>query len=141
VNGLVKRGDDWDSVDSMMMSTFSIVILGVVMAVAVTSALGQLMQRYTYYGATDYRDLEADGTLKWTYLVDDPPHMPWVTAHLFNKGPGLALVSINSPDGFTPLNKGDSLEANFSGADRRIEVIYYRCNPGEHASVRAEGKY
>ena len=44
--------------------------------------------------------------------------------------PGQATVTIKEEE-----------TVNLTGADRRIELVFYKSNPGEKASVRVIGKY
>ena len=70
-------------------------------------------------------------------------------ASFFNDGdittdppePTSAYIAINNPDAMVELKKGESQHADFSFAQRRIEIIFYRAEPGKKASVRVEGKY
>ncbi len=100
----------------------------------------RMLQARAYCGMTDPRTLDATATLKWLSLVDGPPYIPWISASFFNDGPDRVYIGINRPDG-SPIESGESLTVDLSGADRRIEVIFYQCDPGKTASVRAIGKY
>ena len=138
------------------------IMIGAIFAVAGITVLAPTLQRifaatpmaqsYTaqaYLGSTDYRVLEADGQLRWLSLVDAPPYIPWITASFFNDGdvttdpPGAVSVyiAINNPDALVELKKGESQYADFSFALKRIEIIFYKTDPGKRARVRVEGKY
>lgn len=138
------------------------IMIGTIFAVAGIVVLAPTFQRIfaatpvarsyaaqTYLGLTDYRVLEADGQLRWISLVDASPFMPWITASFFNDGdittdpPGEVSVylAINNPDALVELKKGENQYANFSFAERRIEIIFYKTDPGKKANVRVEGKY
>lgn len=138
------------------------VMVGAIFAVAGIAVLAPTLQRIfaatpaaqsyaaqVYVGSTDYRVLEADGQLRWLSLVDAPPYTPWIKASFFNDGdittdpPGevSVYIAINNPDAMVELKKGESQHADFSFAQRRIEIIFYKCNTGEKASVRTVGKY
>lgn len=100
----------------------------------------QMLQAQSYYGIIDPRTLNATGVLKWLSLVEDPPYTPWISVSFFNDGPDKVNIGINRPDG-SPIESGESLTVDLSGANRRIETIFYQCDTGETASVRAIGKY
>lgn len=100
----------------------------------------QMLRAQAYYGIIDPRTLNATATLKWVSLVDAPPYTPWISASFFNDGPDKVNIGINRPDG-SPIESGESLTVDLSGADRRIETIFYQCDPDGTASVRAIGKY
>ena len=138
------------------------VMVGAIFAVAGVAVLAPTLQRIfaatpmaqsyaaqTYLGATDYRVLEADGQLRWISLVDASPFIPWIAASFFNDGdvtvvpPGQVSVyiAINSPDAMVELKKGENQYADFSFALKRIEIIFFKTDPGKRARVRVEGKY
>ena len=67
------------------------------------------MAAQSFVGLTDYRELDADGQMRWVTLTT-----PWITASFFNDGDPnnptksvSAYVAINSPDSFTALKKGE----------------------------------
>ncbi|MBA7695800.1 hypothetical protein ES703_104436 [subsurface metagenome] len=142
--------------------SFMNVMIGAVFAVAGVVVLAPTLQQIfaatpaaqlyaaqVYTGLTDYRILDADGQLRWLSLVDAPPFTPWITASFFNDGdvttdpPGAVSVyiAINNPDALVELKKGESQYADFSFAQRRIEIIFYKTDPSKKARVRVEGKY
>ena len=94
-----------------------------------------------FEGKKDSRTLSASDVVQWINLIKDWPHTPWTTATFFNDGPNRVYIAINDPYDWSPLNNGDTLPADFTKADRRMEIIGYRCGTGETASVRAVGKY
>lgn len=129
-------------------SMFSIMIMAI-FAVAGIAVLGPTLQRIfaatpmaqsyaaqAYVGSTDYHVLEADGQLRWISLST-----PWITATFFNDGPDSAYVAVNNPDAMVELKKGESQYADFSFAQRRIEILFYKTDLGKRARVRVEGKY
>ena len=72
-------------------------------------------------------------------LVKNSP--PWIAATFFNDGPNTAYVGINSRTNFFTIKVGESHPTDFARADVRIHTLYYWCDPGNTASVRAKGKY
>lgn len=101
----------------------------------------QMLQAQAYVGLTDNRTLNATPTDKWLNFISDPPYTPWISASFFNDGPHSAFIGINNPDELTEVAVGEGIEVDMTGASRRIEFIFYKCNIGEKASVRVIGKY
>jgi len=139
--------------DSYLDKLFEIMTWVMFMSVAIV-ALAPTLQRIVsatpsallyrgqqFLGLEDSRELVATDQLQWLDLLNNSPYTPWITASFFNDGPDSVFIAINLPSGFTELKSGESKSVNFSMADRRIEVIYFVCNAGESASVRAVGKY
>jgi len=106
---------------------------------AETAAQALSVQSYT--GLTDSRVLGANRTLQWINLVSDPPYTPWISATFSNGGPHSVFIAVNNPDQLTEIDVGGSIEVDMTGASRRIEFVFYKCNIGETASVTAVGKY
>ena len=98
------------------------------------------LEKEHFEGKKDSRTLNATDQLQWIDLIDHFPNKPWATASFFNDGPNRAYISFDALD-WTPLNRGDRFPPDFTKADERIGLIYYICDPGNTASVRAVGKY
>ncbi len=145
--------DKTDGFDSMLNVFF--IVAGLI-ALAPTlqnifaaTPMAQSYAAQSYIGSTDYRVLDADGQLRWITLIDSSPFMSWVRASFFNDGDVTtepagktsAYIAVNNPNSFVELKKGESQYADFSFAQRRIEIIFYKTDPGKHARVRVEGKY
>lgn len=141
---LVKQ-DEFDfgfEFSDMMMIMMMVMMVSVVSGMTATAAqTTQALQAQSYTGLTDSRVLAVRPNLQWLNLVSDPPYTPWITATLHNDGPHSVFIAINNPSEFVELSMGDEYPVDMSGADRRIEFVFYRCNLGETASVRAVGKY
>ena len=106
-----------------------------------TTQLTQYLEAQAYVGLTDDRVLSATPTIQWLNLISDPPYHPWITAYFFNDGPRSVFIGINNPDELTQLADKEDKIVDMTGADRRIEFVFYKSNKGEKASVRAIGKY
>lgn len=119
----------------------------VLAAVTQLATLGQLtrirksLEREHFEGKIDARTLSASYEMGFIELLKCWPHTPWTTATFFNDGPDTVYIGINDMHPYATLEKGDTLPADFTKADRRIEIIYYWTNAGETASVRVVGKY
>ncbi len=101
-----------------------------------------------FEGRLDPRTLSATENVSFIDLRQEDPHIPWVTAHFRNDGnttippsPKDAYVSINNPYEWNKLEDGEEMSVSFAKADRRIELVYYKCDAGGTASIRATGKY
>ncbi len=103
--------------------------------------LTQYLEAQAYVGLTDERILNATPTMQWLNLISDPPYHPWITAYFFNDGPHSVFIGINNPDELTQLANGEDKTVDMTGADRRIELVFFKTNRGEKASVRVVGKY
>lgn len=120
----------------------------VIQAVTQLASLAQLtrirksLEKEEYRGAQDSRTLDATDAYQVEDLVKEYPFIPWATASFVNDGPVYAVyIGINRQAGATRLDNGESYQADFTKADRRIELIYYWCDATETASVRVVGKY
>lgn len=125
---------------SDMMMIFMMIMMASLMTNVVTPAAHQLSAA-SYTGLTNTLVLNATPTTQWVNLINDPPYSPLMAASFYNDGPNSVFIAINNPDEFLELNEGDSRIVSMTGGERRIEFIFYRCNFGEHASVRVDGKY
>jgi len=108
---------------------------------AAQSTVPQSSADLPYFGEVEPRVLTITDVTGWVDLVHNPPYVPWISANFFNDGPDTAFLSMNYPSNFTELRIGESLQINLTGAIRRLEVIFFRCNSGQTASVRVVGKY
>ncbi|GAI95438.1 unnamed protein product [marine sediment metagenome] len=103
--------------------------------------LTQYLEAQAYVGLIDDRTLNATPTMQWLNLISNPPYHPWITAYFFNDGPHSVFIAINNPNELTQLAMGEDKTVDMTGADRRIELVFFKSNRGERASVRVIGKY
>ena len=139
VKELTKVDDDLGIEPSDMMMIVMMMIVASVMA-----GVGLLLTQQraqAYQGLTDSRTLNATPTTQWINLISDPPYTPWMSASFFNDGPNEAFIGINNPNELIEIASGESLDADMASAQRRIELVFWKCNAGTAASVRAIGKY
>ena len=119
----------------------------VLQAVVQLAILGQLskirksLEKEEFQGEIDPRTFSASDQLQWVDLIDRHPNTPWATATFFNDGPDPVYIALNNALNWTPINSGETLVPDFTKADERISLIYYKCDAGKTASVRAVGKY
>lgn len=105
------------------------------------SVIKESLKRQEYQGRIDPRTLEASDTDKHIDLIKEYPNTPWLTAYFFNDGPDSVYIAINRADEFKELEFGDDYTIDFSRGDKKIELIYYKCDSGETASVDVIGKF
>lgn len=137
--------DDFD-ISTLMTPLLTLVMLMAVTSIlpSITATTAQAQQYYlaqAFTGLTDDRVLNATPTIQWINLISHPPYHPWITAYFFNDGPQSVFIGINNPDELTQLAAGESKTVDMAGGDRRIELVFFKSNLGERASVRVIGKY
>jgi len=103
--------------------------------------ISESLKREEFIGKLDPRTLSATDELRYIDLINDYPYMPWVTAHFRNDGPGAVYLALNEADRWHKLNVAGELSVDFLKADERIVIIFYKCDPGQTASIRVLGKY
>ena len=99
------------------------------------------LEREHFEGEVFARDLAATEELGHISLLGNHPYSALATAFLINSGPNDAHIAINEAYNWLVLRPLETRTIVHTKADRRIELIYFRCNPGESANVRLEGVY
>jgi len=115
-------------------------IMQVIMLDELTGRIAEYVEKVSFAGKLDVRTLVANGRTQNISLIDGW-HTPWISALLINDGPDTAYIGINRASGWIRLLYYETRALDYSNADEKIETIHYRCDPGENASVRAEGQY
>lgn len=120
----------------------------VIAAVTQLASLAQLvkirksLEKEGFEGKEDPRTFSATGTIQYISLIHDYPYTPWATAYFYNDDPSNAVyISINNPWDWNEIKSGEDSFKDRLKADKRIELVYYKCDPGGTASVRVVGKY
>ena len=141
--------DDSSFFDMNSISSLMSMMLGLMFLSALTPLMNSVSQQsatqaasvqaQSFSGVLDPRELNAIGDMQWLNLVQEGK--AWITADIVNKGSYRAFVAINNPGPWQELDPGDSLSANMSGAYRRIESLFYKCDPGNIVLLRVVGKY
>lgn len=103
--------------------------------------LNKHMEKQEFKGLVDSRTLNVTAQLQSIPLDLEWPLEPWITATAHNYGPNTAFLSINTDFDWVPLRIGEGHNFDFSGSEKRIFLIYHRCNPAETATVQINGKY
>jgi len=109
-------------------------------AVRIRKSIEEHNRKESFEGKLDTRELLADDTTQSISLVDEWPNTPWISVLLIN-GPDTVYIGINRASGWMQLLKNETRALDYSNAEEKIKVIYYRCDPGMTADVRVEGQY
>lgn len=99
------------------------------------------LEKEEFEGKIDDRTLNANDQLQYIDLIKRHPNTPWATAFCLNDGPNSVYITINDVYPTTPIRIAEGASFDYIKADRRVEVLYYWCDPGNTASVRVKGKY
>ena len=105
-------------------------------------AIEKSQKREQFEGKVDEKTLICTGTPQVLKLLKEHPYTSWAKVSFHNDGPNTAMVSINNAYDWNSINPDGDLELDFLKADKRIEVIHYKCNVSpSSASVTAAGKW
>jgi len=149
-NDLLTEKDFDDIVQMTIMAMMiSMIVVSILPTLSFAQASESQAAAQSYLGAVDARTLHANTTVKFINLVGDPPYNAWIAADFQNIGPDVAYIGINTPGPWIALaapdpsviGSGRSGTVDLSGATKRIEVIFYKANPGETADIDVIGKY
>jgi hypothetical protein len=119
-------------------------VTGLVTQLASLAQLARIrksLEKEEFEGRLAKKTLSVTDSPQWINLLEESPHKAWITATFYNDGGDTAYIAINKDYDYIELRDTEELPIDFSKADERIRLIYYKCNPGETASVRAVGKY
>jgi len=94
-------------------------------------------------GMIDSLDLSATEEEKFVSIVELPPRVPWISCTFLNAGPDTAYIKINYDSEWVPVKKNIPLQIDFAGSKnkKRIQIIRYKTDPGDTASITVVGKY
>ncbi len=99
------------------------------------------LERERFQGYAVELTLDCKPQRQAVQLLTRRPYTAWATAVFYNEGPDEAYIAVNQQDTYFTIKKNEVHPMDFTRAYRRIDTIYYWCNPGRTASVRALGKY
>jgi len=99
------------------------------------------LEREHFEGGVFTQELAVTEELGHISLLRGHPYTALATAFLINAGPNDAHIAINEAHNWLVLRPLETRTIVHTKADKRIEIVYFRCNPGESASVRLEGVY
>lgn len=127
-----------DTIDSVMQVVMmAIVMLVMIPRLPVVQAAQQYFQSQQYEGQPDPRTLHATQTPQHIVIAN-----PWIGAYFVNDGPDSVQIKINNEESELYLmNPNETITLSRVGAINRIYAVYYRCSPGETATVRVFSVY
>ena len=99
------------------------------------------LRREHIRGRIEERTLSANGKVQYLDLLVVYPRISYAVAILSNSGPDAVQFSLNIFDDWNILQINESITIDFTKANRRIDLIYYKCQAGETASLVVRGKY
>lgn len=133
---------DFSFNDSDMMMMMMVVMM-VVMMSHMFSPVAQSAQRYftsqSYEGDLETRILYVTEAIQYWDLVNLEPFTPMVSLFLINRGVNRVFVAINTAEDWMEMLSGETRTISHVGASKRIELIFYRCDPGNIGVIEAEG--
>ena len=98
--------------------------------------------REQFVGQTYEKELLCNDQHQWYDLTKDAPLIPFIAAVFVNDDLlNNIYVSINDPDYPFTVKPRETHPLDFSKADKRIYFIFYWCDKGLTAKMRAIGKY
>lgn len=124
--------------DIMMVAMIGLIIMTMYQFLA---PMTRFTQSLSYHGVADPHILRATSTMQWLDVRDNAYNAPWISAFFINDGPGPVEIGINYPDDRLIVNPLETRTIRRGGAEERISIIFYICEPGRTAAVRVEGEY
>jgi len=126
----------------MMMIIMMIVMVSVLSSVATSSAqTAQVMQAMTHEGKRYEKHLVATDKLSYLDFLSNTPYKPLMFVEVENDGPGGVWWAVNNPDDRYWIKSGGSDGAERYSTQERIIAVFFKCNPGETASLHVYGEY
>lgn len=141
---IIKVTDDIGITDDDMMMIVMVVMMVVIMQ-QFMMPVAQAAQRYytgqAYQGDVESRMLYATDNLQYWDLVNQEPYTPLISIFFINRGTSRVYVAINAAQDWLEIWPGETRTVSHIGADRRIEIIFYKCDPGNTSMIEAEGHF
>ena len=108
--------------------------------VANLARIRKSLERQEFKGIADPRVLNATDQMQYVDLLQLAP-AAWISCFIINRGPDMVHIQVNYPFRQASLNIApkETRTIDYSHADRRIELLYYQCDPGGTALVEVEG--
>lgn len=119
----------------------------ILQAVTQLASLAQLarirksLEKEEFEGKVDTITLSVTPKQSCLNLLDRWHYTALISAYFVNDGPDTAYIAINEPYAWLKIKENETRTVDHTKADKRIERIYHKCDPGETASVRIEGEY
>jgi len=139
-----KAAIDLDFTDQDMMMIMMVIMMVVVMQ-QMFSPLAQSAQRHftnqSYQGVVESKILYATDQVQYWDLVNQEPYTPLISVYLINRGASRVYIAINSAQDWLEVWPGETRTVSQIGADKRIELVLYKCDPGLTSIIEAEGHF
>ena len=138
---LVPEKDDVDIVSESAMSAllFGVIFMVVIPMLPIVQSAQKYFTSQSYQGDVETRVLNATRTLQWLDFTNICPYL--ISAFFINRGPNKVYIGINEFEDWLEIWPGETRTVSHVGADKRIVIIYYRCDPGQTATVELEGHF
>jgi hypothetical protein len=144
VKDIIKVTNDIGITDDDLMMIVMVVMMAVIMQ-QFMAPLAQSAQRYytsqAYQGDVESKMLYASDTLQYWDLVNQSPYTPLISVFFINRGASRVYVAINAAQDWLEIWPGETRVVSHVGADRRIEMVFYKCDPGNTSVLEAEGHF
>lgn len=139
-----KKSIDLDFNDNDMMMIMMMVVM-VFMLQGMFSPMVQSAQKYfvsqSFQGDVESKILIPTDQLQYWDLVNQDPYTPLISAFLINRGPNTVYIAINSALDWLTMLPDETRTISHVGADKRIEIMFYRCDAGLTSIIEAEGHF
>lgn len=99
------------------------------------------VEQQNFQGIEDPRNaIAVTDEEQWIDLRSAPKY-PWISMFVYNDGPKTVYIAINDPT--LPIRVVPKSTRTFDHANspKKIEMVYYYCNPGETATLDIIGQY
>ena len=130
-----------DSDIMMLMMTMIIPVIFSMMFSSTQQPVAQQVKTQQYEGTLIAGSWTAYGNLQYWDFVAREPFTPLVSAFIINRGPANIYIAINSTTDWITMTPNETRSISHVGADKRIEMIFYKCTPGQSSTVEIEGHY
>lgn len=130
-----------DSDMMMMMSVMMMVVVMQMMFRPVTQSAQRYFTSQSYQGDVESKTLYATDIVQYWDLINQEPYTPLISVYLINRGASRVFVAINSAQDWMEIWPGETRTISQIGADRRIELVLYKCDPGLTSVIEAEGHF
>jgi hypothetical protein len=69
------------------------------------------------------------------------PNKRWISGTFHCEGPNTVYIKVDRDTDWTPVRAGRHYDLDFGGSPTRIELLRFRCDPGETANLTVIGIY
>jgi len=136
---------DLDFNDQDMMTVMMFMVMILLMQQLITP-IAQSTSRYilkqSYVGNIEAKIVDVTDAVQYWDFVGQAPYTPLISVFLVNKGANNVYVAINATQDWMELWPNETRIVDNTGADRRIEIIFYKCSgAGRTSFLEIEGQY